>query len=33
MRSPLVARLLVFFVVLMVILSLVITSLPSPVLG
>jgi hypothetical protein len=33
MRSPLVARLLVFFVVIMVILSLVITSLPSPVLG
>ena len=33
MRSPLLARLLVFFVVIMVILSLVITSLPSPVLG
>jgi hypothetical protein len=33
MRSPILARLLVFFVVIMVILSLVITSLPSPVLG
>jgi hypothetical protein len=33
MRSPLLARLLVAFVVIMVILSLVITSLPSPVLG
>jgi hypothetical protein len=33
MRSPLLARILVAFVVIMVILSLVITSLPSPVLG
>jgi hypothetical protein len=33
MRSPLLARVLVAFVVIMVILSLVITSLPSPVLG
>ena len=33
MRSPLLARVLVVFVVIMVILSLVITSLPSPVLG
>lgn len=33
MRSPLLARVLVAFVVIMIILSLVITSLPSPVLG
>jgi hypothetical protein len=33
MRSPLLARVLVAFVVIMLILSLVITSLPSPVLG
>ena len=33
MRSPLLARVLVAFVVIMVILSLVISSLPSPVLG
>ncbi len=33
MRSPLLARVRVAFVVIMIILSLVISSIPSPVLG